>query len=64
MTNFVVITGQNGYERINLDTVRHITEEMNGQITLHFDLTHRLTVDRENARHVMNEINKPQNTAA
>jgi hypothetical protein len=64
MSNFVVITGKNGYERINLDAVRHITENMDGQITLHFDLNHRMTLDRENSRHVMIEINESQKVAA
>jgi hypothetical protein len=64
MTNFVVITGERGYERINLDAVRHITEDIDGKITLHFDLTHRMTLDRENSRHVMKEIDKAEKAAA
>ena len=64
MANFVVITGKQGYERINLDAVRQITEDMEGQMTLHFDLNHRLTLNRENSRHVMNEINEAQKVAA
>jgi hypothetical protein len=64
MADFVVITGKQTYERINLDAVRHITENMDGQITLHFDLTHRVTLNRENSRHAMNEISKAQRVAA
>jgi hypothetical protein len=64
MANFVVITGKNGYERINLDTVRHITEDKDGQATLHFDLTHRITLNREDSRHVMQEVEKAYRVAA
>jgi hypothetical protein len=64
MANFVVITGEHGYERINLDVVRRITEDTDGQITLHFDLTHRLTLDRENSRHLLMQIDKAQKAAA
>jgi len=59
-----VITGKQGYERINLDTVRHITEDMDGQITLHFDITHRVTLDRENSRHLLMQIDKAQKAKA
>jgi hypothetical protein len=64
MANFLVITGEHGYERINLDAVRHITEDMEGQITVHFDLTHGMRLNGENSRHVMSEIDKAQKAAA
>ena len=64
MVDFVVITSEHGFELINLDVVRHITEDVDGQITLHFDLTHRMTLNRENSRHVMHEIDKVHKDAA
>jgi hypothetical protein len=64
MVDFVVITSEHGFELINLDVVRHITEDVDGQITLHFDLTHRMTLNRENSTHVMHEIDKAHKAAA
>jgi hypothetical protein len=58
MAHFVVITGKHGYEYINLDTVRHITDDSDGKITLRFDLTHRITLEHDNSRHVIDEIKK------
>jgi hypothetical protein len=62
MANFMVITGKNGYEYINLDLVRHITDNGKGQIQLHFDHAHRLLLGSEDSKHIMNEITKPQTT--
>ena len=64
MVDFVVIKVEHGYELINLDMVRHITEDNDGQITLHFDLTHRMTLNRENSKLVMQEIDKAHKAAA
>lgn len=64
MVDFVVITAEHGYELINLDVVRHITENGDGEITLHFDLTHQMTLNRENSTQVMSRIGKAHEDAA
>jgi hypothetical protein len=64
MVDFVVIKSEHGFELINLDVVRHITDDGDGQIILHFDLTHRMTLNRENSKHVMSEIDKAHKAAA
>jgi len=45
MADFMVLAGEHGYEYINLDLVRRITEDMDGNVTLHFDSTHSLKLD-------------------
>jgi len=57
MSDFLVVTGDHGYEHINLDLVRRITEDMDGNITLHFSETHQMTLNRDNSRTVMQEVN-------
>jgi hypothetical protein len=58
MADFVMIKGDHdGYEQVNLDLVRHITEDMDGNITLHFSETHRMTLNGGNSRFVMQEVN-------
>jgi hypothetical protein len=64
MADFVTIKVEHGYELINLDVVRHITENGGGEITLHFDLTHQMTLNRENSTHVMSRIGKAHKDAA
>jgi hypothetical protein len=37
---------------------------MDGQITLHFDQTHRRTFNREDSRHILQQIEQAQKVAA
>jgi hypothetical protein len=50
MADFIILVGDHGYEHVNLDLVRRITEDMDGTITLHFDSTHTKVLEGQEAR--------------
>jgi hypothetical protein len=50
MSDFILIVGEHGYERINLALVRRITEDMDGNLTLHFDATDKVVLKGQEAR--------------
>jgi hypothetical protein len=43
-------------EHINLDLVRRITEDVNGNITLHFDSVYTIVLKGEDAQQFRNEF--------
>jgi hypothetical protein len=50
MADFMVLVGEHGYEQINVDLVRRITEDMDGNLTLHFDATDKKVLEGQEAR--------------
>jgi hypothetical protein len=60
MANFVLVTAAGGFDWINVDTVRRVTEDMDGNLTLHFDLTHQIKLDGAEARRFREELNRRQ----
>ena len=59
MADFMVLAGEHGYEYINLDLVRRITEDTgDGSITLYFDCNHTRKFEGNDARTFMNEVNR------
>jgi hypothetical protein len=59
MAYFILLTGPHGFEHINLDLVRRITEDTgDGSITLHFDCNHTRKFEGNDARTFMNEVNR------
>jgi len=58
MADFMVLAGEHGYEYINLDLVRRITEDMDGNVTLYFDSTHSLKLDGGEAKGFKNDFDR------
>lgn len=58
MANFVALSGAHGLEHINLDLVRRVTQDMDGNVILHFDLTHQIKLEGLDASRVMDEVNR------
>jgi hypothetical protein len=56
MANFMMFVGEHGYEQINVDLIRRITEDMDGNITLHFDTTDKRVLDGQEARQFRDEF--------
>lgn len=58
MANFMMFVGEHGYEQINVDLIRRITEDMDGNITLHFDTTDKRVLDGQEARQFRDEFER------
>jgi hypothetical protein len=50
MANFMKFFGEHGYEQINVDLIRGITEDMDGNNILHFDATDKRVLKGQEAR--------------
>ena len=57
MAHFVTISSQHGFEHINLDLVRRITQDLDGNVTLHFDYPNTRTFEGNDARKVVEVLN-------
>ena len=58
MANFMMFVGEHGYEQINVDLIRRITEDMDGKITLYFDTTDKRVLERQEARQFRDEFER------
>jgi hypothetical protein len=58
MANFMMFAGEHGYEQINVDLIRRITEDMDGKITLYFDTTDKRVLEGQEARQFRDEFER------
>lgn len=64
MAHFAMLSGgTHGFEYINLDLVRHVTQNSEGKVTLIFDSGHQMMLDESDSRTIMDEVNKTIGTA-
>jgi hypothetical protein len=59
MADFVLLTGPEGFEHINLDLVRRVTQDVAySRVTLYFDATDSRTLEGNDARILIEAINR------
>ena len=58
MSDFIILAGGHSFEHVNLDLVRRITEDMDGNITLHFDSTDKRVLQGQEAKDFKNAFDR------
>ena len=58
MVNFVLVADGDEYRAINIDQVREIRRDRNGKVTIHFDRTHVLLLEEDEAKQVIDLITR------
>ena len=58
MANFMMFVDEHGYEQINLDLIRRITEDLDGKITLYFDTADKRVLEGQEARQFRDEFER------
>lgn len=64
MAHFAMLSGGTyGFEYVNLELVRHVTQDLEGKVTLIFDPDHQMTLNDADSKMIMEEVTKTIGTA-
>jgi hypothetical protein len=56
MAKFFLVSGAHQYEAINIEQIRHVTQDSKGKITIYFDRTHIVSFEGEPATRLIDTI--------
>ncbi|HLZ40233.1 MAG TPA: hypothetical protein VKQ11_04690 [Candidatus Sulfotelmatobacter sp.] len=64
MAHFAMLSGgTHGFEYVNLDLVRHVTQDAEGKVTLIFDSDNQMILNESDSRMIIEEVNKTVGSA-